>query len=113
MCLTYQYVLHVTLEAIVPVDAVILNVGQNQVFNAYRTTEELNTVIRIRVNLDVVNSGTRTYTTKRDTVQLVVQRDFKTAELYANVAQDTRVVFRVSAPEYCTFFYTFNLKGTS
>lgn len=109
----YQYVLYVVLEVVILVDVVILNVGQNQVFNVYRIVEEFNIVICICVNLDVVNSGIRIYIIKCDVVQFVVQCDFKIVELYVNVVQDIRVVFRVSVVEYSIFFYIFNLKGIS
>ena len=60
-----------TRVVLVDIDSVISLIKDNQVIYIYSTTEELNTIIIVGDDFNVINSSTRTYTTKGKTVDFI------------------------------------------
>ena len=63
----------------------------------YRSTEELDAVIRTVVDLHIVNRGARSDTAKRNAVELVAIADSETGEAERHVAQCTAAVGSICA----------------
>ena len=92
-----DHILDGALITIVGIDRFIIVACQDQVFGVHGSTEKLNAVIRIVVNLNVLNDGAVTDAAKSDAVQLIVWRQLEARILDLNVAQYTRTIAHIIA----------------
>lgn len=77
--------------------AVVGNAGHDKVLRLGSTTEKLNTVILVHVNLKKVDDRIATNALESDSVKLVVRTDDCSRELDSNVSDDSAIVVRIVA----------------
>ena len=94
-----QHELGAAAPAIGVVHGVVVIAGQHQVTQIDRTAEHLDTVVRVVVDLDVVDLGAGTDALEGDTVQLVLIVHLEAGEADLDVIQDAGVVGCIGAAE--------------
>ena len=97
MILNNQRVLDIAHIAFVKVDIIIVIVGKNRVSHIYSTTEPLDTIILVTVNLNIVDQCTVTNTLQSQTVNLVIWTSDQAAFSDTHITDNTAVVVGSSA----------------
>ncbi len=81
----------------VPVEAVVLVEGADEVFRVHRAAEELEAVVERVVDHDVLDDGLVADAGEREAVDLVVHGELDAAELDADIPEDAGVVVGLGA----------------
>ena len=77
--------------SLVDVERVILTESNDHMAGVHCSSEELDTVVLVRINLDVIDFGAGADSTEGEAVDFVVSREIIAAVTDGNVAEDTAV----------------------